>query len=131
MRDFYERRQHKARKPHICGLCSRPILPRCEYVLTKGTFDGKFYEYKAHIHCDAIIEDYVNDPMHDGYFGAEELIEQYTRKACSACPERGEYDDECEVDPLFCEKAARMALHPTVVASAIASIRANRQGENT
>lgn len=87
--------------------------------------------YKAHIHCDAIIEDYVNDSMYDGYFDTEEMVEQYIRKACSGCPERGEYDDECEVDPLFCEKAAQRALHPTVLAAAIESIRPNSQEENT
>lgn len=131
MSDFCERRQHRARKPHVCELCNRPILPGCEYILVKGKVEGQFSSYKAHIHCDAIIEDYVNDSMYDGYFDTEEMVEQYIRKACSGCLERGEYDDECEVDPLFCEKAAQRALHPTVLAAAIESIRANNQEENT
>lgn len=130
MSDFCNRRQHKAKKPYACELCNRPILPGCEYVFVKGKTEGRFSSYKAHIHCDAIIEDYLTSPMYDGYFDTEEMVEQYVHKACSNCPERGEYDNECEVDPLFCEKAVQRTLHPTVIAAAIESIRANSKEKN-
>ena len=41
MSDFCERRQHRAKKPHVCELCNRPILPGCEYILVKTNRAGQ------------------------------------------------------------------------------------------
>ena len=46
MSDFCERRQHRAKKPHVCELCNRPILPGCEHIFVKGKVEGQFRPIK-------------------------------------------------------------------------------------
>lgn len=127
MSEFSKSAQRKARKTHICDLCYEPILPGSEYIHTTDRGPGGFFTSRTHIHCDAIINDYITDAMYDGYFDTEEIKEQYARKGCAGCPRRGEYDDGCEIDPVSCTEAAKRALHPTVLSAALESIERMRQ----
>lgn len=47
MSDFCEQRQHRAKKPHVCELCNRPILPGCEYILVKGKVRRRDWAYRV------------------------------------------------------------------------------------
>ncbi|MBE5791644.1 MAG: hypothetical protein E7322_05735 [Clostridiales bacterium] len=120
--------QRRARKNYVCDFCGEAIIPGNEYIkITTKTSEG-FSRDLYHIHCDAIINDYITDSAYDGYFDTEEIKEQYMKKACSGCIRRGEYDDGCKIDPVSCPEAAKRALHPTVLSAVIQSIDNAKRG---
>lgn len=127
MSEFTKSAQRKARKRYFCDLCNEPILPGKAYIHTTDRTTGGFFISRTHIHCDAIINDYITDATCDCYFDTEAITEQYAKKACTGCERRRKYDDGCGANPISCPEAARRALHPTVLSAVLESIEDYRR----
>lgn len=47
---------YRARKPHRCSECARPIEKGEQYVCTRGMWDGNISVYKRCAHCEVLRE---------------------------------------------------------------------------
>lgn len=101
----------RARKPHECGECGRPIAPGEQYERSKMLFDGKFDVYRTcvdcvsirtHCFCDSwmytsILEDLREHIRDVGYIG-EQCIAPLTERAkdmvCAMIQEAWDEDEE-------------------------------------
>jgi len=94
---FYTQEQRKSRKEYKCQLCGETIRKGLDYINEHGNYDGRFFEHRRHIHCNAIFEAYCAEPWVDEEY-SEDDIWDYVRGAC--CPEYR--NDECEDNPFSC-----------------------------
>lgn len=117
--------QRKARKRHQCQLCGNDILPGCEYVHEAGKYEGRFYEFHRHIHCDAMLDAYNGNYNQEYEYTVDEVTSTLWLETCRIlCGE--EQRDECDPSDLYsCELCQRKLLHNTVLDAAIKSVRDN------
>ena len=83
MENFYRERQRTARNEQICSLCGCAIHRWQEYVHTKGTRDGKFFQARYHIHCHALREaccKECNDP-----YTPDAEVRRWIGDVCEGC----------------------------------------------
>ena len=121
MSDMFFQSQHTARKEYVCQVCLLPIRKGDEYVLWKSCTGGTWEKGRAHIHCDAFVNEYTTQSWYDGYFDRDSIVEWIEEECCLKCIEWDE-DEVCEKNCLCCEQAVSRMLHPTVQGAAIDSI---------
>lgn len=72
---FYVDSHPRARKPHVCGSCSRTIRPGETYRRGAG-MDGTAWTFKECAHCEALLTyvfrlygeyEYIGDELVDGW----------------------------------------------------------------
>ena len=117
--------QHKAKKNHFCDVCGKPIIPGSEYLAIRSTQDGRFWNIKEHIHCDALLNAYTKQTGLGIDFGRLDMVVAWLcAKACSECP----IESTCRLagqDIFTCSAALRRVLQPTVLHAAIESVKRN------
>lgn len=102
MAELYERRQVTAKRPHKCHLCGDVIPPETVYIREKWRDDG-FHEVKRHIHCDALLDEYLSDYYCRGYEYTDDEVWEWIRDRClDLCG----FDarEECERNPFSCAR---------------------------
>ena len=124
MVECYGTEQRKARKEYECQLCGEKILKGRDYIYEHGLYDGKFFNHRQHIHCNAIFEAYFAEPHTDLEYSEDEIWD-YVREVCSGCP-MYEYD-ECEKNPYFCQTVIEKRVPENLWGAALESIKANRE----
>lgn len=104
MSDFYTSTQHKARKDHVCDLCTTKILKGQDYIKVAGTYAGDFFSHKLHIMCDNHIIMYLEESEENEY-SFDEVNNWLREKYCFNCCH---YDDslDCMLDsePAYCDR---------------------------
>lgn len=117
--------QRKARKTHFCDVCGKPIIPGSEYLAIKSAQDGRFWQNKEHIHCDALLDAYARQTGLELDFGRLDMVVSWLcANACSECL----CENSCRLagqDIFGCTAALRRVLQPTVLHSALESVKAN------
>jgi len=100
MSELYERRQVTARRPHKCHLCGETIPPGVVYIREKWHDDG-FNEVKRHIHCDALLDEFLSSDSFVGEYYDDEVWEWIRDKCLELCG----YDEreDCECNPFSCQ----------------------------
>ena len=106
MTELIEQKQRKARIPHNCDYCGKPINRGEIYDWSKNIYDGTFFEWFAHQACTRVasaIWSYV-DP--DEGMTAEDFQEG-CRDVCGEfiCPGCKNYDkdaESCKIGKSFC-----------------------------
>lgn len=115
----------RAKKPHSCDVCGFEIVPGSEYISVKSMQDGKFWYNKEHIHCDAILNAYTKKTCGEIEWGEyNRVLEWIHDEACSECG----CSSACrrEGKEIFnCTKVLRTVLSPTILPSAIESVKRN------
>ena len=99
MADLYERRQVTAHRPHKCHLCGETIPPGVVYIREKWRDDG-FNEVKRHIHCDALLDEFMNDHSFTNEYTDDEVWEWIRDRCLELCG--GDMREECEKNPFSC-----------------------------
>ena len=51
MSEFFQDREHTARKPHTCEWCGETIEQGERYIYCAGVYYGDFFAYKMHQEC--------------------------------------------------------------------------------
>lgn len=115
----------KAKKPHSCDVCGFEIVPGSEYISIRSMQDGKFWHNKEHIHCDAILNAFTKQTCCEIEWGKyDSVLEWIHDEACSECP----CVNDCKKDGMEimnCTKVLRTVLSPTILPSAIESVKRN------
>lgn len=106
MVELIERRDKKARKPHLCDYCGGFIDKGEIYDYQKNIYDGTFYEWHSHLACSRVasaIWDYCDpdEGMSDQEFqdGCHEVCQRFI---CPDCPEWDKEYEECNKDESYC-----------------------------
>ena len=99
MSDLYERRQVTAHRPHKCHLCGETIPPGACYIREKWRDDG-FHEVKRHIHCDALLDEFLDDNSFTSEYSDDEVWEWLRDRCLELCG--GDMREECENNPYSC-----------------------------
>ena len=99
MSDLYERRQVTAHRPHKCHLCGDAIPPGAVYIREKWMDDG-FHEVKRHIHCDALLDEFLDDNSFTSEYSDDEVWEWIRDRCIDLCG--WDMREECENDPYSC-----------------------------
>lgn len=102
MATLYERRQVTARRPHKCHLCGETIPPGVQYIREKWRDDG-FHEVKRHVHCDALLDEYLNEYFFCGGEYTDDEVWEWIRDKCLELCGYDERED-CERNPFSCER---------------------------
>ena len=121
--ECYKIEQRKGRKEYICQLCGEKIRKGREYICESGRYDGKFFEHKRHIHCDALFNAYFDDGGDPEY--TEDEIYEFVRETCCSC--QLWHDDECEESPWTCHVVLEKRLNEQAARAAKQSIEENRE----
>ena len=101
MSELYERRQVTARRPHKCHLCGEAIPPGVRYIREKWKDDG-FMEIHRHIHCDALLDEYLNEYFFCcGEYTDDEVWEWLRDRCLELCG--WDKREDCECDPFSCK----------------------------
>lgn len=102
MADCYERRQVTANRPHQCHLCGETIPTGAVYIREKWRDDG-FNEVKRHIHCDALLDEFLKSDWYDGCDYTDDEVWEWIRDKCI---EQCGHDEreECTCNPFSCER---------------------------
>ena len=124
MVECYGTEQRKARNEYPCQLCGEKILKGRDYIYEHGKYEGRFFENRRHIHCNAIFEAYFDNPGTDDEY-TEDDIWDYVRDVCSQCP-MYEYN-ECEKNPYSCPTVIEKRVPENLRGAALDSIEANRE----
>ena len=123
-----EIKQIRARKRHKCQLCGMDILPGREYVLEKGIYDGEYHTLRRHIHCDAILQVYIDEYCYEDCYDDEDVSDTIRLEACrKICG--SDQADECFMipsRPYSCEICLKKMLNPSVLGAALQSVQDNR-----
>ena len=117
----YNSQQLRARKDHKCTICKQTIRKGQEYISVSYR-DEKFRRDKYHIHCDALISEYMETGLNcepEG-FCVEDVEDWAAGKGCTGCDK---WEDACETIPLACERVLTKALKPNIAAPALESLR--------
>ena len=101
MADLYERRMVTARRPHKCHLCGLTIPEGHEYIREKWRDDG-FCEVKRHIHCDALLDEFLSSDSFVGEYYDDDVWEWIREKCLDLCGYEGRED--CIDNPFACEQ---------------------------
>lgn len=101
MADLYERKQVTAKRPHKCHLCGETIPPGVWYIREKWKDDG-FNETKRHIHCDALLDEYLDIHTYTSEYYDDEVWEWIREKCLELCG--GDKREDCERNPYSCER---------------------------
>lgn len=130
MSDYYDERQIRARKRHICHLCGKTIFRGAEYIRVKWYSDG-FCEAARHIHCDALLQTTLDDLNDPTSFDADEVTE-ILRDTCVDLHNKGICADEdferCENTDCyacFLVQRDRLEMAPTLLRAAEQSVKDN------
>lgn len=99
MAELYERRQVTANRPHKCHLCGETIQPGVVYIREKWHDDG-FNEVKRHIHCDALLDEFLDDNSFTSEYSDDEVWEWIRDRCLELCG--GDMREECENNPFSC-----------------------------
>lgn len=131
MLDFSERRQTQARKRHKCHICGKAILPGCEYIHEKQKYDGRFFDLKRHLHCDAILDAYLDGSSESEY--SDDAVWDFVSDICGElfaewiCTEE-DYYDKCDKQRCFeCPLVFKRLLKPSLLAAMEADVKANEE----
>lgn len=93
MADLYREQFQVARKPHTCDLCRKEIHAGERYLYHVNLCDGKFWVWKFHETCNAIVCDFV-ETGYDDPFDIDEVREWLIDEYCRDCPKYEDcYDD--------------------------------------
>lgn len=60
-----------ARKEHRCLLCALPIAVGEKHVMRAGVSDGEFSQFRMHVACEAVTQDWDEMDWECGAYGAE------------------------------------------------------------
>lgn len=101
MATLYERRQVTANRPHKCHLCGEAIPPGVVYIREKWRDDG-FHEVKRHIHCDALLDEFLSGNSFVGEYYDDEVWEWIRDRCMELCG--GDKREDCECNPYSCER---------------------------
>lgn len=106
MYDHLKTEIRKSRKPHKCDWCGAVIEKGEQYEYQKFVFDGKMFDWKAHLACSRVasaIWDYVeqDEGMSSDEFmdGCQEVCQRFI---CPDCPKWNKEYEECEDDESYC-----------------------------
>lgn len=121
MSNFINSRQHSARTDYICDLCGGTIFKGQQYVRHKAQYSGRFEVFTVHIHCDAVMRQYVRTHRAEEKADVKEINDWVRKSACqgaacglsNVCGHR--YSAWC------CKKALEALLPETVRGAAVAS----------
>ena len=99
MVEFFNERQHTAKKEHICALCRQKIKSGENYYRQSGKIDGDFFDNCLHKSCNDIIAKYcyvseVNE------WSPTDIRSWLRNDYCYDCED---YED-CDVAECRCEK---------------------------
>lgn len=119
MAELYERRQVTAHRPHKCHLCGETIPPGVQYIREKWKDDG-FHEIHRHIHCDALLDEYLNEYFFCGGEYTDDEVWEWIREKCLELCGWDKRED-CECDPFSCEH----------IISGIANINSRKAAEES
>lgn len=118
--------QCKARKMHYCMDCGRPILPGCEYMHTSGRKNGSFFSAREHIHCDAVINAFMQSTGHEVHYNKlDDVVGWLYENACWNCSENGVCRNRGQ-DIFRCSRALAAVLDPTILPAALLSVQKHR-----
>jgi len=101
MSDLFERRQVTAHRPHKCHLCGEAIPAGVDYIREKWRDDG-FHEIKRHIHCDALLDEYLSSDSFIGEYYDDDVWEWIRDKCLELCGR--DKREDCESNPYSCER---------------------------
>ena len=131
MLELYEKKQQKARKRHRCHICGKAILPGCEYIHEKQKYDGEFNDLKRHLHCDAILDAYLDVSSESEY--SDDEVQEFVSDICGElfakwqCTE-GDYYEKCDRERCFeCPLVFKRLLNPSLLAAMEADVKANEE----
>lgn len=100
MGDLYERRQVTARREHTCHLCGQTVPAGIRYVREKWFYDG-FDEVKRHIHCDALLDEYLKSDYYNGCEWDDDGVWEWIRDRClDLCG--NDMREDCTKNPFSC-----------------------------
>lgn len=54
MSDFHRTQTQRARRPHRCDTCNRPLTVGALYAHHSGVYDGSWYSWRQHLACQAL-----------------------------------------------------------------------------
>ncbi len=83
MMEFYEQKEHRARKPHKCEMCGGEIKPGELYSCETGKWDGDFFVRKMHPECVAVLNEYCAEV--DNEFDYDSIAEYWREHYCERC----------------------------------------------
>ena len=86
---FWNSRNNKAKKEHICEMCLHKILPGEIYTKEVGVWDDRFFSRNLHLRCANFEADYCAEV--DQEFTWEDIQEYIQEEYCPKCPY---YDEE-------------------------------------
>ena len=121
MSDLYERRQVTAHRAHKCHLCGETIPPGAVYIREKWR-DDEFHEVKRHIHCDALLDEYLNDNTYTSEYYDDEVWDWIRDRCLELCG--SEKREDCECNPYSCERMIGSVANINSRNAAMDSIRA-------
>ena len=128
MVDCYKVEQRKSRKEYECQLCGLKILKGREYICESGRYEGKFFENKRHIHCNAIADAFFAEPWSENEYSEYEIWDYCRDYGCHACPK--EKREECIddiVNPFWCPNVIQLLLSGNEQRAALQSLQDNRE----
>lgn len=97
MLDFMDRRQKRAKQPHVCRFCGREIMICQEYVRVCYSRKGRITTLSAHISCDALSIAYGQTMKKVDCNGKD--VEEWIRSAvCARCAD----SEKCIKNPYMC-----------------------------
>lgn len=126
MAELYERRQVTANRPHKCHLCGESIPPGAVYIREKWHDDG-FNEVKRHIHCDALLDEFLDDNSFTSEYSDDEVWEWIRDRCLELCG--GDMREDCERNPYSCERMIESITNINSRKAAEVSVEAMRDYE--
>lgn len=105
MHEFYSETEQKARKQYTCDLCGGVIPIGQKYTRYSGKYDGEMFDYKLHLPCKAVINEYCdrnNECEYDEDAISEWLNEEVCCKLCDI-----ETRDNCFHSAMGCPKVLK------------------------
>lgn len=128
MLEFSRTEQRKARKSHKCDVCGNPILKGCEYIFSSQKYDGEIHTFHQHIHCDALLDAFLNSDRYDGSEYSLDEVREWLSDLCNEiyregkCPEN-DYEENCDKEGCFeCALIREKVLKPEIRRAAEQSI---------
>ena len=85
MIEFFTITEPKARKQYLCDLCGGEITRGQKYTRYSMKYDGDMFDYKYHLSCKAIIDEYCT--RNEEYEYDDDSISEwlYEEVCCNLC----------------------------------------------
>lgn len=114
MLDFMDRRQKKAKQPHICRFCGKEVKPGQDYIRMCCSRKGRITTLSAHIPCDALSIAYGQAMNKQECSGTD--VEAWIRgTVCYQC----NHTARCTENPFFCKTILDYAIADPCVRRAV------------